>query len=123
MESMVNSVKAMIRVEIFSGYYEKSADSDAYIMAMLLNPILKANHIHCYWGEELYQDALAHAKEIKCMVMVNLKPAEVKTIVRRELQAHEPYVATSTCISSLTYNPAKPWLQDFNAYLNSKDHL
>lgn len=35
---------------------------------------------------------------------------------------NEDMMSTPTA-SSPTYDPAKPWLQDFNAYLNLKDHL
>lgn len=60
------------------------------------------------------------------------KPAEVKTIVGgsrklmnliRELSDDDDDSATSTPTSSPTYDPTKPWLQDFNAYLTLKDHL
>ena len=62
------------------------------------------------------------------------KPAEAKTIVggshklmnlMRELSDDDDNddSTTSTPSSSPIYDPAKPWLQDFNAYLSSKDHL
>jgi hypothetical protein len=60
------------------------------------------------------------------------KPAEVKTIVggsrklinlMRELSDDDDDSATSTPTSDPTYDPMKPWLQDFSAYLTSKDHL
>ncbi|KAF8638777.1 hypothetical protein AX14_010153, partial [Amanita brunnescens Koide BX004] len=45
-------------------YYQRSADSDAYIMAMLLDPTQKIEHIRKYWGEALLKDALEHAEEM-----------------------------------------------------------
>ncbi|KAG0700115.1 hypothetical protein DFH29DRAFT_876804 [Suillus ampliporus] len=67
-----------------SGYHEKSVDSNAYIIAMLLYPLQKANHIHQYWGEDLYHNALAHAKDIYYEEMYGNgvpKPAAVNTII------------------------------------------
>ncbi|KAJ8584522.1 hypothetical protein M405DRAFT_936563 [Rhizopogon salebrosus TDB-379] len=116
----------------------KSRQILMYIIAMLLGPIQKANHIHRYWGEDLYQDALAYAEEIYKEYYQEMhgigqpKPAEVKTIVggsrelislMRELSDDDNDSATSTSTSDPTYDPMKPWLQDFSAHLNSKDHL
>ncbi|KAH7903417.1 ribonuclease H-like domain-containing protein, partial [Hygrophoropsis aurantiaca] len=50
-------------VDKIGDYYKKSADSDAYIISMLLDPVQKANHIRKYWGEDLYKAALSHAEE------------------------------------------------------------
>ncbi|KAG1731358.1 uncharacterized protein EDB91DRAFT_1085113 [Suillus paluster] len=105
----------------------------------VLNPLQKANHIHQYWGKHLYHDALAHAEEIYKEYYQEMygngvpKPAAVNNIVRGshklmnlmwELSDNDDDMMTSTpTASSSTYDPAKPWLQDFNAYLNLKDHL
>ncbi|KAF8545776.1 hypothetical protein OG21DRAFT_1491932 [Imleria badia] len=47
-----------------TSYYKKTADSNAYIMAMLLDPVQKANHIHKYWGADVYEDAMKHAETL-----------------------------------------------------------
>lgn len=40
-----------------------------------------------------------------------------------ELSDDEDDTTTPTPTLSSSTDPTKPWLQDFNAYLNSKDHL
>ncbi|KIK29637.1 hypothetical protein PISMIDRAFT_72797, partial [Pisolithus microcarpus 441] len=47
-----------------SEYYEHTASSDAYIMAMILDPGQKLKHICMYWGEELVTQATQHAEEM-----------------------------------------------------------
>ncbi|KIK27526.1 hypothetical protein PISMIDRAFT_93201 [Pisolithus microcarpus 441] len=47
-----------------SEYYQRTATSDAHIIAMLLDPAQKLNHIRLYWGEELLPEAIKHAEVI-----------------------------------------------------------
>ncbi|KIK21875.1 hypothetical protein PISMIDRAFT_76369, partial [Pisolithus microcarpus 441] len=45
-------------------YYERTSESDVYIIAMLLDPAQKSKHIWKYWGNELFTWAMKHAEEI-----------------------------------------------------------
>ncbi|KAG1789354.1 uncharacterized protein HD556DRAFT_1446970 [Suillus plorans] len=51
-------------VEKICGYYERTADNDAYIMAMLLDPSQKDSHIKHFWGKETHIDALREAERM-----------------------------------------------------------
>ncbi|KAJ6543195.1 hypothetical protein DFH09DRAFT_1391600 [Mycena vulgaris] len=44
-------------------YYEKTADSDAYLLAMALNPDKRLAHITKNWSEELQEQALANLEK------------------------------------------------------------
>ncbi|KAG1858324.1 hypothetical protein C8R48DRAFT_674367 [Suillus tomentosus] len=51
-------------IEKIKGYYAKTSDSDAYIMAMLLDPNKKMNHFKKNWDENLQQEALENAERV-----------------------------------------------------------
>jgi hypothetical protein len=67
-------------IKKIASYYKKTADSDAYIMAMhmlilylqvatslrviVLDPVQKVNHICKYWGLGVYDDAMEHAEAL-----------------------------------------------------------
>ncbi|KAF8336664.1 ribonuclease H-like domain-containing protein [Amanita rubescens] len=130
-------------------YYDRSADSDAYIMAMLLDPTLKIEHVRKYWGEELAKNALEHTEEMykqrylllyrnspaprlaKGRIMPHTRSKKVQRLMR-ELSSDDDSGsgvdgltggATPTTSASNFTQAAKPWLDDFNAYLNSRDYL
>ncbi|KAF8240617.1 hypothetical protein L208DRAFT_1514732, partial [Tricholoma matsutake] len=44
-------------------YYDRTADSDAYTFAMLLDPSQKTEHIRKYWGQEKLESILKEAEE------------------------------------------------------------
>ncbi|KAF8233426.1 hypothetical protein L208DRAFT_1266782, partial [Tricholoma matsutake] len=45
-------------------YYDRTADSDAYTFAMLLDPSEKTEHIHKHWGGEKLKRVLKDAEEM-----------------------------------------------------------
>ncbi|KIK28148.1 hypothetical protein PISMIDRAFT_71846, partial [Pisolithus microcarpus 441] len=55
-----------------SMYYEQTATSDAHIMAMLLDPTQKLNHIRTYWGEEQLARVMQYATDIVCHHNTNI---------------------------------------------------
>ncbi|KAG1779171.1 hypothetical protein EV702DRAFT_1044108 [Suillus placidus] len=131
-------------------YYMKSASSDAHIMAMFLDPTQKAAHIHRYWGNDLLHEALENAEAMykECYLEMYSDDAE-KSSASTELHTSTgnhrldvllnklsdgdedaldtPYPPTLSHTSSASLfdlvDPLKPWLNNFHAYLNSKDHL
>ncbi|KIL54468.1 hypothetical protein M378DRAFT_92486, partial [Amanita muscaria Koide BX008] len=130
--------KAGLRAGInkVTDYYEKTADSDAYIMAMLLDPSQKTEHIRKYWGDELLAEALMHAEDLERYreIYANTSPSAMnfsktrtnQTTQRqrlnrlmRELSDDED----SDIPTPVLFDPARPWLQEYHGYLDSKDHL
>ncbi|KIK17413.1 hypothetical protein PISMIDRAFT_111470 [Pisolithus microcarpus 441] len=57
-------------------YYERTAASNAHIVAMLLDPAQKLNHIHTYWGEDQLTRVMQYAEDIvrRHQVFFNLLP-------------------------------------------------
>ncbi|KAF8433098.1 hypothetical protein L210DRAFT_960475 [Boletus edulis BED1] len=90
-------------------YYEKTADCDVYIMAiLLLDPVQKANHIHRFWGHEMYDDTIKHAEEL----------------LLRELSDDDDDDTNTADVSATpSSEPQRPWLIDFHGYLNLRDQL
>lgn len=64
-------------------YYQKTAGSDVYVLAMrrsimlqcrdiitsfaVLDPVQKANHIRKFWGHHMYDEVIQHAEELVCV--------------------------------------------------------
>ncbi|KAI5990906.1 hypothetical protein EDD15DRAFT_2169791 [Pisolithus albus] len=86
-------------------YYEQTATSDAHIMAMLLDPTQKLNHIRTYWGEEQLTQVLQYAEDI-------LSDDE-----------DNDALTSSADVDSQSRDPSQPWLQGFHAYLNTCENL
>ncbi|KAG1717932.1 hypothetical protein EDB19DRAFT_1921620 [Suillus lakei] len=122
-------------------YYEKTSNSDAYIMVMLLDPNEKMNHFKKYWDENLQQEALENVEHVFQEYYVRIhgdaehipvKKGHTSRIkVARLLwelsddDNNDDNMPTSYALSAATssINPQKPWLQDFNYYVNTFDQL
>ncbi|KAK7017665.1 ribonuclease H-like domain-containing protein [Favolaschia claudopus] len=51
-------------------YYQKTADSDAYLLAMVLDPVNKMSYIKANWEEPLYEEA---TENLEALVRVSKK--------------------------------------------------
>ncbi|KAG2148168.1 uncharacterized protein EDB93DRAFT_1103831 [Suillus bovinus] len=51
-------------VEKIKQYYDRTSDSEAYIMSMLLDPSQKDTHFKRFWGKTLHAEALDEAERI-----------------------------------------------------------
>ncbi|KAN0094364.1 Ribonuclease H-like domain containing protein [Tylopilus felleus] len=127
-------------------YYEKSADSDVYIMAMhmqsLLDPVQKAGHIRCHWGKELCDEAIKHAEGLYKARYLELK-GDVVERPKQTTKTSSAYGKIGQLLCTLSdddddddadashatpsthgdLDPHQPWLEDFHGYLRSKDQL
>ncbi|KAL1949584.1 hypothetical protein VTO73DRAFT_8465 [Trametes versicolor] len=123
-------------------YFEKTADSEVYTFALLLDPAQKTNYIRKSWGKDLLAETRAHAEEVY--------KARYLELYGEEGQARAPARQSSFTGASRTIRPllralpdsdsemdsddeseseadgsesAKPWLKDFDGYLDSTDDL
>ncbi|KAI5991213.1 ribonuclease H-like domain-containing protein [Pisolithus albus] len=124
-----------------SEYYERTASSDAYIMAMILDPRQKLKHIRTYWGEELVTQATQHAEEMARYEMIygcedgspKQAAASGQNITTRnpkldallgELSDDETSGSPALIDTSRQWrDPAKPWLQGFHEYLSTHENM
>ncbi|KAN0113570.1 hypothetical protein V8E52_007634 [Russula decolorans] len=116
-------------------YYDRTAQSDAYTFAMLLDPSGKTEHVRRYWGADKLNKILKHAEEIykECYLKMyagnpmqpsnrtgNLTTHKVG-ILLRELSDDED--DADTCEQDTPTNLNDPWRDDFKGYLHSRDQL
>ncbi|KAG6882065.1 hypothetical protein C0992_012835, partial [Termitomyces sp. T32_za158] len=118
-------------------YYDKTAESQVYTFAMLLDPSKKAAHLHKHWSKELTDQALAQAEEtykaryIEMYGSATALPpksqqlahvSKIKTLLRELSDSEDEIMSTDSGATSFMDN-TKPWLRDFHGYLNSTDDL
>ncbi|KAG1802534.1 hypothetical protein EV424DRAFT_1545136 [Suillus variegatus] len=116
-------------------YYEKTSEN---IMAMLLDPNEKMNHFKKYWDKKLQQEALENVEHVEYYVCIHGDaehiPVEkghtsgikvVQLLWELSDNNNDNNMPTSYAPSAATssIDPQKPWLQDFNYYVNTFDQL
>ncbi|OJT04203.1 hypothetical protein TRAPUB_5111 [Trametes pubescens] len=128
-------------------YNQKTADSDVYTFAMLLDPSQKARHLDKFWRKELRQEAVDRAETIykkryyELAAKVDGPTTEQRASAtsaalrweqqrarRRVLSDDEDSDAdndshTSAATALGGRSQPDPWRQDFHGYLNSPDDL
>ncbi|KAL1939290.1 hypothetical protein VTO73DRAFT_10093 [Trametes versicolor] len=121
-------------------YYKKTADSDVYTFAM-------SHHLDKFWGKELHQETVDHAKKIykKCYYelatkadgpMADQRASASSAALQREQQCarwrvlsddedsdagSDSHASAATTLGGRSQ--PDPWCQDFYGYLNSPDNL
>ncbi|KAF9464647.1 hypothetical protein BDZ94DRAFT_1353562 [Collybia nuda] len=112
-------------------YYEKTADSDAHIFAMLLHPTKKMSYFKKHWDQDLQDDVLTLAKKIfkerynllsNVATRENEKQPPQKKQKTALLRMHNSDSDKSDCDNALS-NPSQSWIDEFQRYLNTTDIL
>ena len=122
-------------------YYERTTESPAYILAMILDPREKLSYFKKHWSPDLLEDV------VKCVegvfktrylslhatnpsgypsgLGVSSKQSKSKiTTLLRELSDDEDNVEIeSPGLTSTPEDPNRPWLHDFHAYLDIIEHI
>ncbi|EIW52842.1 uncharacterized protein TRAVEDRAFT_135389 [Trametes versicolor FP-101664 SS1] len=119
-------------------YFEKTADSEVYMLALLLDPAQKLSYIRKSWGKELLAEARAHAEEIYKAQYLEMYGSDGQTPApSRPAYSGQAPSAQATPVPDSDSDDdepesepepdasavAKPWLKDFNGYLDSTDDL
>ncbi|KAJ2911647.1 hypothetical protein MD484_g8767, partial [Candolleomyces efflorescens] len=122
-----------------STYYNKTSAVDAYTMTMILSPALKTSYFQKQWGEELELSARTQCEKIfeerwkrlnppksANMPTRPLAPSTSKTLLDIDLSDDEDSASPSplsTSMPSSTSVADKPWLKEFDKYLDGEDEL
>ncbi|KZT38983.1 hypothetical protein SISSUDRAFT_696854 [Sistotremastrum suecicum HHB10207 ss-3] len=115
-------------------YYDRAADSDTSLFAILLDPTQKDKHFRQHWGAALHAKAIAAAKEIfkaryeEMEVKGQLKPTITNTIKATKVQAlidFSEFDATPTTAPETPASTSGDSLMDkaFNKYLYGEDEM
>ncbi|KAF9456143.1 ribonuclease H-like domain-containing protein [Collybia nuda] len=114
-------------------YYEKTNNTDAYIVVMLLDPRMKKSHLLKHWPEELQGEAMDRVEEIFKTRYLKLQSTgsgdstgSVSAPKRqslghkrlRELSDDEDEAIPSPDSDA---DPMRPWRVEFNGYLNTRE--
>ncbi|KAF9235592.1 hypothetical protein BU15DRAFT_77821 [Melanogaster broomeanus] len=107
-------------------YYERTADSDAYTLIILLDPSQKDVYFKKYWGKELHAQVLKNVEQLfkeKYTQMYDdggpFLPEKKKGKLPQllcELSSDEDEIAEE---EDHDVDPQSPWLKEFNLYLHS----
>ncbi|OBZ65234.1 putative AC transposase [Grifola frondosa] len=130
------SLALHVAVAKIETYYNKTEDSDAYVVSMYLVPDMKSSHFEKYWSEELQVKAKEHMETIfehryeQLHASTSATAPVKKTLSRttsllRELSDDEDNNTaehSSSATPSLS-NPQKPWLAEFRRYLETAEHV
>ncbi|EPQ52013.1 hypothetical protein GLOTRDRAFT_27069, partial [Gloeophyllum trabeum ATCC 11539] len=123
-------------------YYDLTADSDAYIIAMVLDPLEKLSQIKQTWPEVLYAEVFVSAKRIFKERYLQMYPSGVITTVKKsnknqklrhllslgDMASLSSSPSTSpapnpTSAPDTSASPTPPWEQAFNKYLDGEDEI
>ncbi|KIL55647.1 hypothetical protein M378DRAFT_57305, partial [Amanita muscaria Koide BX008] len=124
--------------EKLDGYYQKTAESDAHIFAMVLHPGKKLSHFTKYWtsvNEEEITSVLKKKFEehYKCVRSNNtassasdryagqVKPTQRKGLLRDNPQTDSE--AEDDMVSTTFNNTTEPWMAEFNQYLKTVEAI
>ncbi|KAG6892748.1 hypothetical protein C0993_003092, partial [Termitomyces sp. T159_Od127] len=113
-------------------YYEKTTNSPAYIMTMILDPREKLSYFAKNWSTELQADVLKCVEEVERFCQFNdvedsAKYKESKSLSKglsvllRELSDDEDDEDVSDPALGLSEDPNRPWLRYLNEYINTKE--
>ncbi|KAG6834676.1 hypothetical protein H0H93_008099, partial [Arthromyces matolae] len=117
-------------------YYDRTAESQVYTFAMLLDPSEKTEYLKKYWGDDLTKKAVDQAEEMYKARYIEMYGSGSAPVIDRihhskrsklngllrELSDDEDDVG-SLPTPSVPVNQEKPWLEGFKKYLHSTDVL
>ncbi|PSR75311.1 hypothetical protein PHLCEN_2v9174 [Hermanssonia centrifuga] len=117
-------------------YYDKTGDSDAYIVSMYLHPEKKGSHFKKHWAEPLQNDAKTHMENIfkakyfamnssnSLAIPAPLKGTSIKiTTLLRELSDDESDDDHPPSRTAELSDPNKPWKSEFDRYLETIEQV
>ncbi|KAG6895056.1 hypothetical protein C0992_003343 [Termitomyces sp. T32_za158] len=124
-------------------YYEKTTNSPAYIMAMILDPREKMAYFKKHWPnnlqvevlrcvEDVFQERFFRFKDSEDLKKTQIPKSSTKglNVLLRELSDDENEEDLSDDINSppkdssnLTEDPDQPWLRYFDEYINSEEKV
>ncbi|KAN0120573.1 Ribonuclease H-like domain containing protein [Russula decolorans] len=115
-------------------YYEKTTDSSAYIMTMLLNPMGKMAYFKKNWPEELQDDVLVCAEQVfearylemgksVSTLQPSIKKGKASGLRKliRETQSSDKDEDSGPFTAAVATDPTRPWRVDFMNYLNTTE--
>ncbi|KAJ8496334.1 hypothetical protein ONZ45_g12488 [Pleurotus djamor] len=122
-------------VEKIEEYYNRTSDTDAYIITMFLHPESKGKHIRKQWGEKLYKQALACLELLYEEYYKRYSSDDSHTTTTHV--PHSSHHGLGSLLQELSsddeepgdehgFGPSdslKPWLPSFNKYIKAHDHL
>ncbi|KAG6913491.1 hypothetical protein DXG01_006460 [Tephrocybe rancida] len=121
------------RLEKIEAYYEKTADSHAYTVAMFLDPNTKMTHFKKHWSVDLQDKILKSAKKIFKEHYVDMygsetapqmQPASNRSKIAQllaENSSDDESNHETPAVSMSSGQVTEPWRQEFSQYLNSID--
>ncbi|KAF5314033.1 hypothetical protein D9611_006951 [Ephemerocybe angulata] len=114
--------------EKIATYYSKTDMVDAYTMSMILDPSSKTNHFQKHWGQELELDVRRDAERVFKLRWMDMygttMPPPLTTSASNSRLDDVPSddEDDSTPTSAQPASTAdKPWLPEFNAYMDGSD--
>jgi len=127
-DRFVPSLKAAY--EKIDEYYEKTTDTPAYIVAMILDPRQKMGYFKKHWSAELQVDVIKCVEEVFKERYVLLRGQSTSRPVAqhkkklssllRELSDDEDATDAGPAAPE---DPTRPWLRDFRVYLDVVEHV
>lgn len=113
-------------------YYEKTTESPAYLMAMILNPKEKMSYFKKHWSPELQGDVVECVEKVfKERYLLLSKGSDHQELTMstkwglhtllRELSDDE--VDTTETGSNALEDPGQPWTQYFRAYMDTVEQV
>ncbi|TFY77607.1 hypothetical protein EWM64_g6405 [Hericium alpestre] len=122
-----------------SEYYDLMHNHDAFIIAMLLDPVQKAKHFKHHWSKAHHDNALNRAEQLfkeryeelygdsACPLPVKkAKGSKIKTLLRELSSDDEDDEHVETVCgedSASKADPAKLWLVEFRCYLETRESV
>ncbi|PSR76351.1 hypothetical protein PHLCEN_2v1847 [Hermanssonia centrifuga] len=120
-------------IDKIAEYYDKTGDSDAYIICIYLAPEIKGSHFKKHWSLELQQEAKELIKRVfrehySVLSKDSQVPEQTQKLstgkARMRLRAlSDDELETEVIATAPSRSMGKPWLPEFRHYLNMAEHV